>query len=358
MRRILVAALAAAGVLTPATAASADTPKPPESIGVRLLDAPTDRRNDPWALAYVIDHVAPGATIQRRIEVSNTTSKPADVSVYPAAASIVGGVFTGADGNTPNELSTWTSVDRGTVPLAPGAKQPVTVVIRVPKDAAPGEQYAVVWAQVSSAPAATDNITAVNRVGIRVYLSVGPGGEPASDFAVDTLTAERNAAGAPVVRAQVHNTGGRALDMNGTLALSGGPGGLNAGPFPAQLGTTLAVRETGSVVIPLDASVPDGPWHAVIKLSSGLLSRTAEATITFPRPSAPAAAPAPATAVAPVAPVAAPPAPASTIPWVPIIVGAGLLLLLLLLWFLLARRRSRDSGGRHSGRPEQPLKPA
>ena len=60
--------------------------------------------------------------------------------------------------------------------------------------------------------------------------------------------------------------------MNGTLALSGGPGGLNAGPFPAQLGTTLAVRETGSVVIPLDASVPDGPWHAVIKLSSGLLS--------------------------------------------------------------------------------------
>ena len=29
--------------------------------------------------------------------------------------------------------------------------------------------------------------------------------------------------------------------MNGTLELRGGPGGLSAGPFPASLGTTLAV---------------------------------------------------------------------------------------------------------------------
>ena len=85
-----------------------------------------------------------------------------------------------------------------------------------------------------------------------------------------------------MVVATVHNTGGRALDMNGTLELLDGPGGLNAGPFPAILGTTLAIGETEPVTIAMDEQVPAGPWEAVIILRSGLLERTARATITFP----------------------------------------------------------------------------
>jgi len=80
----------------------------------------------------------------------------------------------------------------------------------------------------------------------------------------------------------VHNTGGRALDMNGTLKLSAGPGGLSAGPFNATLGTTLAIRDTEPVTITLDKQLPAGPWKANITLHSGLLDRTATATITFP----------------------------------------------------------------------------
>lgn len=280
MRRPLALLLAVAGTLVPATAARADS-LPPGTIGVRLLDAPTDRRTDPRARLYIVDHVAPGTTIRRRIDVANGPGTTQDVSVYPAAASIERGTFSFADGATPDELSSWTRVDAPALALAPGAHRAVTVTIAVPKDAASGERYAVVWAQVHSA-AATGAVAEVDRVGIRVYLSVGPGGEPASDFTIDSLTAERTPTGEPVVRARVRNTGGRALDMSGTLRLNDGPGSLAAGPFPARLGTTLAIGDTESVTVPLDPRLPTGPWHARIQLSSGLVTRTADAILTFP----------------------------------------------------------------------------
>ena len=80
----------------------------------------------------------------------------------------------------------------------------------------------------------------------------------------------------------MHNTGGRALDMSGTLALSAGPGGLSAGPFPATLGVTLAIGATERVAIDLDDRLPSGPWLAEITLHSGLVERSARATISFP----------------------------------------------------------------------------
>ena len=80
----------------------------------------------------------------------------------------------------------------------------------------------------------------------------------------------------------MHNTGGRALDMNGTLDLRGGPGGLSAGPFPATLGTTLAIGATAPVTIALDKALPAGPWDAEIILRSGLVENSVRGTITFP----------------------------------------------------------------------------
>jgi hypothetical protein len=80
----------------------------------------------------------------------------------------------------------------------------------------------------------------------------------------------------------VHNTGGRALDMSGTLRLSKGPGGLSAGPFPATLGTTLGIGQTEPVTVPLDKALPDGPWLATLELHSGVLRRKVEGTILFP----------------------------------------------------------------------------
>jgi hypothetical protein len=229
-----------------------------------------------------VDHLAPDTVIHRRIEISNTTSAVAHILLYPAAASIAGGSFLGAVGHTKNDLSTWTSVSPAASNISAGGTGTAVVTIAVPVDAAPGEQYGVVWAETRSAPTAGGGVTQVSRVGIRIYLSVGPGGAPAADFTIDSLTAERSPDGRPTVLATVHNTGGRALDMSGTLQLLAGPGGLIAGPFPASLGTTLAIGDTEPVTFVLDRRIPAGPWDARITLHSGLLERSARATITFP----------------------------------------------------------------------------
>lgn len=286
--RYVVGVLALIAVVSAPAGASSAAPRPAPrtadagSIGLRLVDVPAAASDDPRAQLYIVDHLAPGTVIERRIEISNSTASAAHIVLYSAAASIERGSFLGAEGHTPNELSTWTSVLPGAVEIGAGKRAMATVAISVPSDAAPGEQYGVIWAEARSAPETAGGVTQVSRVGIRLYISVGLGGEPAADFTIDSLTAERSADGAPMVVATVHNIGGRALDMNGTLELLDGPGGLSAGPFPAALGTTLAIGATEPVTIAMDEQVPAGPWDARIILRSGLLERSARATITFP----------------------------------------------------------------------------
>jgi len=279
---VAIFALFAAGpVLTGSAAVAADEPAPSGSIGLRLVDAPVNAGKDPRAQIYIVDHLAPGTTIRRRIEITNTTASAVKVALYSSAATIRNGSFLGAAGDTPNDLSTWTSIDTGSINVPARGDAMATVTLKVPRDAAPGEQYGVVWAEASSTSAADGGVTQVSRVGIRIYLSVGPGGPPAANFRIDSLTARRSPDGLPMVVATVHNTGGRALDMYGTLKLSDGPGGLSAGPFPVRLGTTLAVGDTEPVTIALDKQLPDGPWEARISLKSGLLERHVQASITF-----------------------------------------------------------------------------
>jgi hypothetical protein len=248
---VLAVVVAAGAVATPASASTAA----PGGIGLRLLEVPVNAHDDPRARIYMVDHLAPGTTIRRRVEVSNTTAATTQVAMYAAAATIDKGSFLGADGHTPNDLSTWTSVSPEASDVPTNGLVTATVTITVPTDAAPGEQYGVVWAEARAAPAAPGGITQVSRVGIRVYISVGPGGPPAADFAIDSLTAKRGSDGRPIILASVRNTGGRALDMNGTLDLLDGPGGLSAGPFPAALGTTLAIGD----VQPCTADCSTGP---------------------------------------------------------------------------------------------------
>lgn len=266
----------------PALAAPAQEEPAAGGIGLRLLDAPVSGKDDPRARVYIVDHLAPGTEIERRIEVTNTTGSAQEVALYPSAATIDDGTFVGSAGETPNELASWTSVTPGTTSLPAGGAQTALVTITVPDDAAPGEQYGVVWAETRSGAADGGGVVQVSRVGIRLYVSVGPGNAPAADFEIAALTAERGPDKEPVVTAAVENTGGRALDMKGTLELTNGPGGLAAGPFPAELGSTLAIGDTGSVRVTLDERLPDGPWDAVVTLESGLTERSASATITFP----------------------------------------------------------------------------
>ncbi|MCA1845482.1 MAG: DUF916 domain-containing protein [Actinobacteria bacterium] len=282
-----VAALAlAVGVLVAPAAesqvSSTTATGPPGSIGIRLLDAPINRADDPRARLYIVDHLAPGTTIERRVEVSNDTTETRTISLYPAAATVADGVFQFGEGHAVNELTTWTTVAPSMLQLAPGAKGVATTTIKVDPKASPGERYAVVWAEVGAPAPPGGGIATVNRVGVRIYLSVGPGNEPASDFEITGLEAQRAQDGSPEVTATVHNTGGRAVDLSGDLRLTNGPGALAAGPFPAKLGTTLGVGQSEPVVVVLDRAVPNGPWDAEIILREGLIERKANARLTFP----------------------------------------------------------------------------
>lgn len=267
-----------------AAGAAAQTPRgdPGGRLGIRLIDAPVIRRKDPRARSYIVDHLAPGTVIHRRIQVSNISARAQHVDLYATAAGVEQNRFVFAPERTPNELTTWAALDRPQVDLAPHGSRIVNATIRVPKSAWHGERYAVIWAQEIAKPDHTHNLGLINRVGIRIYLDVGAGGEPPSDFRIERLTPMRDAAGKPQIIAQVHNTGGRALDMSGALSLREGPGGLKAGPFPATTGVTLLPDHTAPVSVLLDKRIPAGPWKVRLTLSSGLVKRTATATVTFP----------------------------------------------------------------------------
>jgi hypothetical protein len=295
VRGHLIGASLLAGIIVPAGGAAGTPPhRPlagPGSIGIRLVDVPADSRGDPHARSYLVDRLAPGARIRRRVEIINTTRSTAHVAVYPAAATLRRGKFAFAASHSRNELSSWTSVSRAVLRLAPGTKVFDTLTIYVPKDASAGERYAVIWAEVSARAPATGGVTLVNRVGLRMYLSIGPGGAPPSNFAIGLLTAKRSATGRPLVVANIHNSGQRTLDLSGNLTLSQGPGGLRAGPFPVELGTELAPGDSEQATVRLDKRLPLGPWRASMRLTSGLIQRVAGATITFPRPAGAAKSP-------------------------------------------------------------------
>ncbi|GLZ40744.1 hypothetical protein [Actinokineospora sp. NBRC 105648] len=310
------------------TSARAD--EPDNAIGIKLLEAPVSRRDDPRAQNYIVDHLAPGAVIKRAVQITNSSSTVRRIEVFPGAARVTDNAFELMPGRAVNELTNWISVDKGQLDLDPGKSARVLVTIRVDPIAAPGERFAVVWAQTSAPFDGADAVLLTSRVGIRTYLDVGAGGEPASDFAVSGLTPVRGQDGRPQVLATVHNTGGRAVDLAGDMALSDGPGSLSAGPFPATLGTTLLPDGTAAVQIMLDSRLPDGPWTARLTLRSGALERTVTATITFP-----SAAGATGATVAPDT-------------WFdrnrPLLIGLAIAVLLLLavLVYLLVRRRKSD----------------
>lgn len=279
----MVAVAALLALVCAATPTWAQDSRPePTGLGIRLLEAPAHLVDDPRAHIYIIDNVPPGEVISRRVEVSNRTGRPADIEMYAAAASVADpGGFTPEVGTAANELTSWVSVDRPVIALADGGKSTVSVTIDVPADAPEGEQYAVLWAQVAAPEIAEGGTRTVSRIGVRIYLSVGPGNGPPADLEITTLTPRRVNGGAPEVVAAFANTGGRAVDVEGTVRLSEGPGQLSAGPFTARA-ATVAPTQFGEVVFTLPTELPNGPWQVDVTLTSGLVSRDATATVEFP----------------------------------------------------------------------------
>jgi hypothetical protein len=246
VRGRLIALSVLTGIIVPSGTAIAGHRQPtavPGRIGIRLIDAPSVTSAELLAHSYIVGQLAPGTRITRQIELTNSTPSTANVSVYAAGATQHRSIFGLAPGHGPNELSSWTSVSRHIVRMPSRTKTLDTVTINVPKGASSGERYAVVWAEVSAKAPAAGGVTLVNRVGIRMYLSIGPGGAPPSKFAIRSLTVASSTTGYRLVVASIHNGGRRTLELSGTLTLSNGPGRLSAGPFPVKLGLALAPND-------------------------------------------------------------------------------------------------------------------
>jgi hypothetical protein len=279
---VVALTLLAMSLAVPSAASATSAQEHSGGIGIRLVPNASSSSGEPLTFSYVVERLAPGSRVTRQIEVSNTTNATADVAVFPAAASIVEGKFSFAPGRTGNLLSSWTTVAQSIVRLAPGATVLDAVTIKLPKRASSGERYAVVWAEVSAPSPTQSGVRLVNRVGVRMYVSVGKGGSPDAEFTVGPLVASRSANRDPLVAVNVHNVGQAALDITGALTLSDGPGGLSAGPFPFTLGALLAPSRSAIGYVELDSQIPRGPWRADLTLSSGGIQRSSVTTITFP----------------------------------------------------------------------------
>lgn len=249
-------------------------------IGIRLAEAPEARRDDPRARLYVVDHVKPGTTFKRRIEVSNGTAETALLELRALPAEISDGSF-GLVLEGENEVTEWIDVSPSEVELPPQTRRVVVVQFDVPRDAPAGEHYAGVAALRVVGDA--EGARLVSGVAVRVYLSVGAGGEPPIDFDLPAFRPVRGRDGRPAIEIDGCNTGGRAVDLAGEVSLDRGPGGIKAGPFPTPNATTLAPDQCHTFTIPLDKELPLGPWDATAKLRSGKEERTAQARITFPK---------------------------------------------------------------------------
>lgn len=328
------ALVAAAAALVQGPAAAAVTGSRQQcqpGLSVSLLPADGTRPTGRDA-TYVVADLEPGERVQRRVRVCNGSDAPLRVSLYANAAAISDGSFLPVGSpRAENDLSRWTAVQPSVLLLPPDAPADVDITITIPADAAPGERYAVVYAEVPPAAGGT-GIGVASRVGVREYVFVRGGAAPRADFVIEALTAARTSDGRPVVQAQVQNTGDRAIDAAGTLRLGDGPGGTTAGPFPVSLGTTIAPGASEPVEVLLDPQLPAGPWLARLDLASGASQRAAEARITFPDAAGDAGDAVPAKAL----PLREDPD--VVVPVAVAILGLAALLVLLALY----RRRTRD----------------
>jgi len=92
--RLIISSLLA-GIVVPASSALAASPQrhtaTSSGIGIQLVGARADSGNGPLANSYIVDRLAPGTSIRRRIEISNNTSTTAVFpSMPPLPASAAG----------------------------------------------------------------------------------------------------------------------------------------------------------------------------------------------------------------------------------------------------------------------------
>ena len=330
MLALTTSALPASAAVRPAAGAVAPCRA---GVGVGLVSGSVDRSGR-RGQDYITDHVRPGSTLTRQIQICNGTARTVTLTLHVGSAAVHDGGFQVLPRTSRNgELASWTTLSPAALVVPAGQRVLATATFRIPAQAEAGERFGALL--VALPPSNASGFAMINQVGVRIYLSVGEGGAPRSDFTVEALQAVRRPDGTPEVLARVRNTGARTVDITGTGQLAQGPGGLAAGPFTADQAVTLKKGESAALRVPLDKAIVGGPWRVLLDLhcfdlNGQALHRSAQADLSFPA----------------AAGANGPPVAAGALPQLPdrgllVPIAGGLIALLLLLLALLVRRRDR-----------------
>ena len=161
--------------MSSAFASSPDrSPAVPGSVGIRLVAVAGASPRNPLASSYVVERLAPG---RGSLAKWRSTTTPIGAWMFRCIRPLrpsCGAISSSRRAEAETSFSRWTSVSQDVVHLGRGSEAFETLTINVPSSASSGERFAVLWAEVSAPPAG--GITLVNRVGVRMYLSIGPGG--------------------------------------------------------------------------------------------------------------------------------------------------------------------------------------
>lgn len=270
-------AVASATALLLLTSAGGHSLAAQGSLSLALDDPPVDEA-DPRSAYYVVDHVAPGGRIERAIALGNSSDRDVEVALYIGDAEVADGRFAPADGRGTAELAEWTSFEPERVDVARGDETTATLTIDVPDEARPGERYGVAWAEL---PASGEATRVVNRVGIRVYLSIGDGERPAIEAAATTITATRLDDGGSRLSIALTNNGGRAAELAGRVELTRA-GRSEPVVLPLDGAVALAPGEEAALATGPSDDVTDGEWDATVALHVNGVEQLARGTVEVP----------------------------------------------------------------------------
>lgn len=213
--------------------------------------------------SYVVRTVQPGDEFTDRLLAVNLTDAPLELDVAPVDATITAdGQF--APGATAEADGRWVAVAPNRVRVPARGTMPVDVRIRVPADAAAGDHIAAVVAQKAGGPTGSGNVRLVQRVGVRVYLTVQSSGESSRtgglvrSFEIKDLRWTHG-----TFEIDVQNTGDLLVEPLGTLTIS--RGGLDATTDVPVLGT-VPPHELRTFKVPSPRQLEPGNYDARIRL--------------------------------------------------------------------------------------------
>ena len=171
-RSFILVTLASVAVGTGAISAHAAEPTNVGSVGIRIAQIHAVDVDHPFASAYIVHRLQPGAAHSQRLEIYNTSTQEMKVDMYPGLATFENKEFLVGNGRDGNKFTSWIKLLPATLTLKPNEAKSFNMTITPPADAASIQQFGVIWAEVKGEPNAS-GITSVSRVGIRVYVPVG-----------------------------------------------------------------------------------------------------------------------------------------------------------------------------------------